>query len=44
MEIEILFDTYKNLLHADRTYMYSDNEVTPFVRTKIISQIRDFFA
>ena len=25
MEVETLFDTYKNLLHADRTYMQSDN-------------------
>jgi len=31
MEIEIVFDTYKNLLGADRTYMQSDKSMETWV-------------
>ena len=31
MEVEIVFDTYKNLLEADRTYMQSDKSMEAWV-------------
>ena len=31
MEIETVFDTYKNLIQADRTYMQSDDSINGWI-------------
>lgn len=37
VEIEVLFDTYKNLLHADRTYLRGDREVEGWMFINFVS-------
>jgi transposase len=39
MEIETLFDAYKNLLKADRTYMQSDNAMEAWMFLNHLSMI-----
>jgi len=36
-EIEVLFDTFKNLLHADRTYMRNDTQLQGWMLINFIS-------